>query len=123
MLANRKALKAVKGQLESVEAFEQFKAALVDLEAAMISADTGILKPTKGKDESLVELAQATQELGKATKNLISTAKNNPEELGTVKTNKNNSKVYLIFFSKIIGHERTCCNYIKGSCCYFFFSC
>jgi talin len=82
MLANRKALKAVKGQLESVEALEQFKAAMADLEAAMIAADTGILKSNKGKDEALAELAQATQDLGKATKALISTAKNNPEELG-----------------------------------------
>lgn len=85
MLANRKALKAVKGQLETAEALEQFKAAMADLEGAMIAADTGILKPTKEKDAALAELAQATQDLGKATKNLISTAKNNPEELGTVK--------------------------------------
>jgi len=82
MLANRKALKAVKSQLESGEAMEEFKGALADLEAAMIAAETGILSPTKGKDEALAEMAQSIARLGKASKTVVNAAKQSPEELG-----------------------------------------
>jgi predicted DNA-binding protein (UPF0278 family) len=55
MLENRKALKGLKGQLETAEAMEEFKAALSDLDAAIISADTGILKGKKNfKENSLI---------------------------------------------------------------------
>lgn len=55
MLANRKALKAVKGQLETAEAIEEFKAAQADLESALISCDTGILQATKPRDQAFNE--------------------------------------------------------------------
>jgi len=85
MLANRKAMKAVKGQLETAEAIEAFKAAQAELESALISADTGILQrpPGKNKDDMLVELANAVQELGNSSRACANAAKAAPEELGT----------------------------------------
>lgn len=94
MLSSRKALKAVKGQLEAAEALEDFSAAQADLESAIIACDTGILQPTKDKDTALNELAQAIQveshllsnshlkELGAHAKIVATTAKNAPEDLG-----------------------------------------
>lgn len=82
MLANRKALKAVKGHLETGEALEEFKAVQAELDGAMIACDTGVLQPKRGKDESLTALAKCTQDLGKTTKNLITTTKNSPEDIG-----------------------------------------
>lgn len=82
MLSNRKALKAVKGQMETAEALEEFKAAQADLESALISADTGILQPTKPKDVAIQELAAAIAELSTATKAVAAAAKSSPEDLG-----------------------------------------
>jgi hypothetical protein len=42
MLHNRKAMKAVKGQIDTAEAIEEFRASQADLESAIISIDTGI---------------------------------------------------------------------------------
>jgi len=84
MLANRKAMKAVKGQLETAEAIEEFKASQADLESALISADTGILQKTKGRDEALNDLATAMKELASMTKEVANTARNSPEDLGPV---------------------------------------
>lgn len=61
MLANRKAMKAVRGQLEAAQAIEEFKAAQANLESAMVQCDTGILRPTKRKDDALTELSAAMQ--------------------------------------------------------------
>eukprot|EP01119_Soliformovum_irregulare_P005210 TRINITY_DN1675_c0_g1_i1.p1 TRINITY_DN1675_c0_g1~~TRINITY_DN1675_c0_g1_i1.p1 ORF type:complete len:1447 (-),score=577.25 TRINITY_DN1675_c0_g1_i1:61-4401(-) len=82
MLANRKAMKAVKGQLETAEAIEEFKASQADIESALIAADTGILQPTKNKDDALIELASAIQEVGQTAKDVGTTAKTAPEDLG-----------------------------------------
>jgi len=85
MLSNRKALKAVKGQMETAEALEQFKAAQADLESALISCDTGILKGNpKLKDEAIAQLSQAIQELAQTSKQVATASKTAPEELGTV---------------------------------------
>lgn len=83
MLANRKAVKIVKGQLQTAEAFEEFKAAQADLDGAIIACDTGILQPTKEKDAALNELVLSIQELGNSVKQLAATAKTSPEDLGT----------------------------------------
>ena len=99
MLANRKALKAVKGHLETGEALEEFKAVQAELDGAMIACDTGVLQPKRGKDESLTALAKCTQDLGKTTKDLITTTKNSPEDIGPV-------KYYLNFIHLIKGNER-----------------
>jgi len=82
MLANRKAMKAVKGQLETAEAIEEFKAAQADIESALIAADTGILEPTISKDDALIQLASAIQEVGQTAKDVGTTAKTAPEDLG-----------------------------------------
>jgi len=83
MLSNRKAMEGVKGQLETAEANDELKATQADLESALIACDTGILKKTnKNKDDALVELTTSIGELINETKELASTAKNSPEDLG-----------------------------------------
>jgi hypothetical protein len=49
---------------------------------AIIQSQTGILKATRPKDDAIVDLAAATQELAVATRDVTTTAKNAPEDIG-----------------------------------------
>jgi talin len=84
-------MKAIKGHLETAEASEEFKAALADLESALISCDTGILVATKPKDEALRDMVASISELGNASKEMATAAKNAPEELPTALKNTANA--------------------------------
>jgi len=84
MLAHRKGLKAVKGQLEAGEALEEFAAAAASLEAALVSCDTGLLMPLCGKDEALNELHATRDGLAKQNERMLTACKSAPEELGSI---------------------------------------
>eukprot|EP01118_Nematostelium_gracile_P005184 TRINITY_DN1628_c0_g1_i11.p1 TRINITY_DN1628_c0_g1~~TRINITY_DN1628_c0_g1_i11.p1 ORF type:complete len:1470 (+),score=507.85 TRINITY_DN1628_c0_g1_i11:150-4559(+) len=83
MLANRKALKAVKGQLEIVNALDEFRLAQSDIESALISSQTGILRATLPKDQALSDVFDAIQEINIAARDVTTTARNAPEDVGS----------------------------------------
>lgn len=97
MLLNRKAMKSVKGQLETAEAMEEYKAALTELESAIISADTGILaKSSVGRDQALEKLHNEIITLGIQSERVIQAAKSAPEELGTAMKDLSKSVASLV---------------------------
>jgi hypothetical protein len=84
MLGYRTALKALKTLLETADAMESIKATSSELDAALISADTGLLKASKSKDEALKAFAEATNQANAIAERVFTVAKNSPEEIGTV---------------------------------------
>eukprot|EP01118_Nematostelium_gracile_P016627 TRINITY_DN6935_c0_g2_i1.p1 TRINITY_DN6935_c0_g2~~TRINITY_DN6935_c0_g2_i1.p1 ORF type:complete len:548 (-),score=163.86 TRINITY_DN6935_c0_g2_i1:106-1635(-) len=55
---------------------------MADLESSIIACDTGILSPTKSREEALKDLNDAIRELGVSSKEVAQTAKNAPEDIG-----------------------------------------
>jgi len=84
MLEHRKALKGLRTQLETAEAMEAFKASISDIDAALISADTGLLKGNVPKDTALKELGEAIEQMNSKAAKVQNTCKGAPEDLGPV---------------------------------------